>query len=86
MPKEIRKMKGKKYLALTLIFALAVSFAACGKSASDKDGKESIKDALLIAISEKDKYKAKSTNALSLAKQYNWKKLAEAFHEVLRKL
>ena len=55
MPKEIRKMKGKKFLALTLIFALAVSFAACGKSASDKDGKESIKDdypdAQVIALS-----------------------------------
>ncbi len=55
MPKEIRKMKGKKFFALTLIFALAVSFAACGKSASDKDDKESIKedypDAQVIALS-----------------------------------
>lgn len=48
--------------------------------------KQSIKDALLLAVSEKDKYKEKSANAISLAKQYNWKILAEDFHEVLRKL
>ena len=49
-------------------------------------GKQSIEEALLLAISEKEKYKAKSRNAIGLAKQYNWKKLAGDFHEELRKL
>ena len=42
--------------------------------------KQSIKDTLLVAVSEKEKYNGKSVNALMLAKQYDWRKLAEFFH------
>ena len=45
--------------------------------------KQSIKDALLIAISEKEKYRERSANALELAKQYDWGKLAEDFHKAM---
>lgn len=43
--------------------------------------RQSIKDALLVAISEKEKYREKSSNALRLAKRYDWGKLAEEFHK-----
>ena len=42
--------------------------------------KQSIQDALRVAISEKEKYKEKSKNAMNLAKLYDWEKLAERFH------
>lgn len=45
--------------------------------------KHSIKDVLLVAISEKDRYNGKSANALKLAKQYDWEKLAEDLHKLL---
>ncbi len=43
--------------------------------------KQSIKEELLVAISEKEKYKEKSSNAINLAKQYDWEKIAKEFHK-----
>ena len=48
--------------------------------------KQSVKDVLLVAISEKERYKGKSAKALKLAKQYNWEKLAEDFHKKVHEL
>ena len=45
--------------------------------------KQSVKDMLLVAVSEKERYKKKSANALKLAGQYDWEKLADDFHRVL---
>lgn len=44
----------------------------------------SIQYALLRAIREKDQYKIKSNNSLTLAKEYNWTKLAHRFHDEVK--
>lgn len=45
---------------------------------------KSIQDALLRAIHEKDQYITKSNNSLTLAKEYNWKRLANLFHNEIK--
>jgi len=46
----------------------------------------SIQNALLRAIREKDQYIIKSNNSLTLAKEYNWTKLAHRFHDEVKRL
>ena len=48
--------------------------------------KDSIKDSLLKMIAEKQKFKEYSSNAITLAAQYDWDVLAKQFHDILIKL
>lgn len=47
---------------------------------------ESIKEALLNAVADKESYEIKSQHAKELASRYNWDKLAEDFHKKLMAL
>ena len=47
---------------------------------------ESVRDGLLKMIEDKDSLKQKSVNAINLAKEYDWKALAEKLHNELKRL
>lgn len=46
---------------------------------------ESIKEALLNAVADKESYEIKSQHAKELASRYNWDKLAKDFHDEVSK-
>jgi glycosyltransferase involved in cell wall biosynthesis len=52
---------------------------------ADNDA-ESIKNALLKMISDKDKFEEKGKNARNLAKKYDWNAIAKRTHDVYEKL